>query len=264
MPIILSEYFDKKTGEEYEINFFTKIILIYKMKMNNKRIITASNFLEHLIMASKIFNIPKSVEGCVVECGSYKGGSTANLSLVCNLTNRKLEVFDSFAGLPEPKDIDQSHILVNTSEVHTYTGGAFSGSLDEVKNNITKYGNIGVCNFNVGYFDETLWKFDKKCAFIFLDVDLRDSLETCVKFLWQLLHDGSCLFTHEAPHIEISSLFFDKEWWRANLNSVPPGLIGAGNGLGLVPGNNGFESSIGYTVKNPHSVSLTTVPQIGE
>ena len=140
MPVILSEYFNKKTGEEYGISFFTKICLIFKMKMNNKRIITASNFLEHLIMATKIFNIPKSVEGCVVECGSYKGGSTANLSLVCDLTNRKLEVFDSFAGLPEPIAIDQSHVLVNTNEVHTYTAGAFFGSLEEVKNNITKFG----------------------------------------------------------------------------------------------------------------------------
>jgi hypothetical protein len=264
MPVILSEYFNKKTGEEYGLTFITKFILIFKMKMNNKRIITASNFLEHLIMATKIFNIPKSVEGCVVECGSYKGGSTANLSLVCDLTNRKLEVFDSFAGLPEPSDVDQSHILVNTSEVHTYEQGAFCGTLDEVKNNITQFGKINVCNFNVGYFDDTLWKFDKKCAFVFLDVDLRDSLETCVKFLWKLLQDGSCLFTHEAPHIEISSLFFEKQWWQDNFNSEPPGLIGAGNGLGLQPASGGFESCIGYTVKNPQAVSLRTVPQIGK
>jgi O-methyltransferase len=47
----------------------------------------------------------------VVECGTYAGGSTANLSLVCALVGRELEVFDSFEGLPDPEARDDVVLL---------------------------------------------------------------------------------------------------------------------------------------------------------
>lgn len=263
MPMVLADYFATETGSEYNVRFFTKFFLVFRMINNNRRIITASNFLEHLSMATKIFNISKSVEGCVVECGCYKGGSTANLSLVCGLCSRKLEVFDSFEGLPEPEACDKEHIIVDLLEVHTYSKGAWSGNLEEVKGNVARHGDIKVCNFNVGYFDKTLPSFNKKCAFIFLDVDLRGSLEPCIRYLWPLLQDGCYLFTHESMHMEIASLFFDQKWWRDNLNTVPSGLIGAGSGIGLVPDKGAFKSAIGYTVKNPSVLKLKEAPQIG-
>lgn len=263
MPIIFAEYFNEKTGKEYNVGFFKKLSLAWKMKRNTKKIISASNFFEHLTMAIKILNIPRAVDGCVVECGSYKGGSTANLSLVCDLCGRTLEVFDSFEGLPEPSGSDKSHVIVDKKEIHTYSKGAWRGSLDEVKRNISKYGKIKICNFNVGYFNETLPHFHKKCAFVFLDVDLRDSLRTCLINFWPLLQNGCYLFTHEAHHLEIASLFFDKAWWRDNLNSDPPGLIGAGSGLGLVPAVGHFRSAIGYAVKNSQTPDFKEVPQTG-
>ena len=82
-----------------------------------------------------------------------------NLSLVCDLCHRKLEVFDSFAGLPEPFDADEEHVLVDLQEIHIYAKGAFSGALQEVRGNIAKYGKISACNFNVGYFETTLPEF---------------------------------------------------------------------------------------------------------
>lgn len=264
IPVILAEFFQSKTGREFGINLIDKIFLIFKINRNNKRIISASGGFEHRLMISKILNIPKSMEGCIVECGCYKGGSSANLSIIADITDRKLEIFDSFKGLPEPSSQDKEHILMRQEEIHTYTKGEWNGSLEEVKENISKYGKIQVCNFNKGYFDDTLPTFKKKCVFIFLDVDLRSSMETCLKYLWPLLQDGGYLFTHEAHHIEIASLFYDNEWWQKNLNSIPPGLVGAGNGLGLNPQNGGYTSAIGYIIKNPDISTFETVPQIGK
>lgn len=263
MPVVLGGYFSKETGRDYGIGFLTKLVLVLKMTRNNLRIISASGFLEHLLMAEAIFRIPKDIEGSVVECGSYKGGSTANLSLVCALCRRKLDVFDSFEGLPEPQEQDKNHIVINTKEVHTYAKGAWRGTFEEVKKNILRYGNISACNFHVGYFNDTLPEFRQKIAFIFLDVDLRDSLETCLKYLWSLLHNGCSLYTHEASHMKIASIFFDNEWWNKNVNCDPPGLIGAGSGLGLIPAENGFRSSLGYTIKNPQFLNFKEVPQMG-
>lgn len=261
LPIILLDYLRSETGHEFGISLTSKIWLIFTMARNNRRIPTASHFTEHLIMATQILRVPRSIEGCVVECGSYKGGSAANLSLICDLCNRKLEIFDSFAGLPEPSTSDKSHVLVNFQEIHTYEKGAFRGPLDEVKGNISKFGKISACHFNVGYFDQTLPHFSQKCALIFLDVDLVDSLETCFTYLWPLLQDGCYLFTHEAHHTEIARFFFSEEWWRAHLHCGAPGLIGAGTGLGLLPSPGGFKSHLGYTVKNPETHDFTLAPQ---
>jgi O-methyltransferase len=262
-PIILSEYFHPETGRGYGVGFVAKLKLARRMRRNRKKITTASHFVEHLLMATEILKTPPEVEGCVVECGSFKGGSAANLSLVCELCCRRLEIFDSFAGLPEPSHGDQRHVIVSEQEVQTYAKGAFCGTLSEVKKNISQFGAINVCNFNVGYFNETLPGFQTKCIMAFLDVDLVDSLETCVKYLWPLLQDGSYIFTHEAPHLEIAAFFFGENWWRSNLQCRAPGLIGAGSGIGLVPSSGGFRSALGYTVKNPNVREFEISPQTG-
>jgi len=263
IPIILSELFDPLTGREYRIGFLTKVTLALRMARNYRRITTGSRVIEHLVMATHIMRIPKAVEGCVVECGSYKGGSATNLSLVCELCDRTLEVFDSFAGLPEPSAADKQHLLVGLQQVHTYEKGSWSGGLEEVKENIRQYGAIARCNFHKGYFDETVPTFKEPVVFAFLDVDLTDSLQTCLRYLWPLLQDGCSLFTHEAQHMEIASLFFSGEWWCGNLRCLPPGLVGAGTGLGLLPAAGGFRSDSAYTIKNPRAEEFVINPQTG-
>ena len=260
IPIILSTYFDRGTGREYNISFAAKISLMFRTIGNNKKVPSATHYLEQLTMITKILNIPRSLEGCVVECGTFKGGSATNLSLACELCGRKLEIFDSFEGLPEPSSEDKIHEVVSSRELHLYEKGAWRGTLEEVKGNISKYGKIGVCNFNVGYFEDTLPKFKKNAVFIFLDVDLSDSLKTCLKHLWPLLRDDCRLFTHEAHHLKIASIFFDEAWWRGNVNAEAPGLIGAGCGLGLFPESEYYKSSIGYAVKNPRVMNMTEIP----
>ncbi len=263
LPVILETYLLTGTGKEYGVGLLKKIILLIRFIKNNYQIKSASNFIEHLTMATRILNIPKNLKGCLVECGSFKGGSTANLSLLAEITGRTLEVFDSFQGLPKPNKNDRKHILVDLGEIHTYSQGSWSASLAEVKKNILKYGNIKVCNFHAGFFKKTLPVFDKRCVFIFLDVDLRISLETCLKYLWPRLENNGYLFTHEATHMEIASLFFDKDWWGNNLHCYPAGLIGSGCGLGLSPASDAFKSQLGYTVKNPQVKNFKFETQTG-
>jgi O-methyltransferase len=260
-PVVLSEYLRPETGQEYGLGLRDKLKLAAQMKKNGKRITTGSHYFEHLLMAIQILKLPKSVEGCVVECGSFKGGSAANLSLVCAASGRSLEVFDSFQGLPEPQEFDRAHVLISSGKIHSYKKGAWQGTLQEVKSNISRFGNIDVCKFNVGYFDATLPKFNGKCALVFVDVDLIDSLNTCLKYLWPLLNDGGYLFTHEATHQEIAAVFFDNGWWHANLGTRAPGLVGAGTGIGLLPGTGGFYSNLGFTVKRPNVASFKLEPQ---
>ena len=185
--------------------------------------------------------------GVVVECGTYQGGSAANLSLACELTERKFFVFDSFEGLPEPEESDREHTVLIANEIHTYKRGDWCGTLDLVKANVGKYGSLRVCEFKKGYFEDTLPAFTERVAFVFCDADLRDSVRTCLRYLWPLMSDGGIFFTHEAHHIEIGQLFFDEAFWDGR----PPGLMCACSGLGITPQADGFMGScIGHTIKS--------------
>lgn len=262
LPIVFKDYFKSETGKQYKIGKIKKIFFLLRIFRNTKRVPCASSFAEHLMMITRIFQIPKGSEGVVTEFGCFKGGSTVNLSLACRMTGRRLFIFDSFEGLPEPTEQDKNHLVVDDKEIHTYAKGAFCGPLEVVKANITKRGAIEVCSFIKGYFDKTLPAFKEKVVFSFMDVDLIASLEPCVRHIWPLMQDGSYLFVHEAHHKEIAAMFFDKEWWENNLKTDFPGIVGGGSGLGLVPYNGGFKSSIGYTIKNPPLDQYSSEEQI--
>jgi hypothetical protein len=261
LPLVLFALLRPAVGRDYGVGFADKLALVVKMMRNGLGIPAASTYLEHVVMATHILSVPRDVEGAVVECGCYKGGSTANLSLVAAAVGRRLMVFDSFEGLPEPTSADREHVLVDRNEAHTYTAGSYAGSLDEVQANIRRWGAIDVCSFHRGFFEQTLPGFDTPCVAVFADVDYRSSLETTVRHIWPRLEDGGTFFTHEATHMEIASLFFDREWWREQLGESPPGLVGAGNGIGLVPQGGSFRSPLGYAIKNRGWGTVREVPQ---
>lgn len=208
----------------YKLGFFRKQVLGLRMFLNKLRIPTGTSYKAHLAMALKILETPPHVAGDVVECGTWRGGSAANLSLICRLTGRKLKVFDSFEGLPESQAIDRQG---------GYETGAYSGSLEEVKGNITKYGAIECCEFVKGWFDQTLPKLNAPVLLAFLDVDLELSLETCVRYIWPNLVDRGYVFIDEYVDLNYCAIFWSEEYWKRYFDRKPPGLIGAGVGLPL-------------------------------
>ena len=264
LPVTLGDYLSHKTGKDYGLGRWAKIRLARRIMKNTKRVTTGSSFMEHLAMATRILRVPKNVEGALVECGCYKGGSSTNLSILAKLTGRKLIIFDSFEGLPEPTEADKAHFVVDQNQAHTYAKGAWAGRLDEVKGNIERCGELDACEFKKGFFDQSMPGFDEKIVFVFLDVDLVSSLETCLEHLWPLMQNDCYLFTHEAHHLEIAELFFDKSWWNERVQGHrAPGLVGAGCGLGLMPSFGRFRSAIGYAVKNPIEQRFEDAPQVG-
>ena len=249
LPVVAREFFARDTGSEYGVGLLWKLQFFAATVLNNIRVESASNFLYHLIMAGKILQIPRDLPGDLVECGCFKGGSAVNLSRLAAKTGRRLHLFDSFEGLPAPQEGDREHLVLSELQFHTYQCGAYAGSLDEVRDNIRKYGALEVCEFHKGFFKETLPGFHAQLAFAYVDADLTSSVRDCLKYLWPLLQEGSYLFTDEAHHNEIAGLFYDPAWWATEEHSTPPGLVGGGNGLGLLLHSGGFRSSLGFTAK---------------
>lgn len=208
----------------YRITFFRKYRLGIKMFLNKLRIPTGTSYKAHLAMALKIFETPPDVDGCIVECGTWQGGSAANLSLVCKIAGRKLRIFDSFEGLPEGRAVDRQAV---------YNTGDYCGSLEQVKRNIELYGAIEVCEFTQGWFDKTLPELSEPVLLAFLDVDLELSLETCVRYIWPNLAEKGYIFIDEYVDLNYCSIFWSEKYWRTYFDRDPPGLIGSGVGLPL-------------------------------
>ena len=81
----------KKIHPAYDLSFVKKMRLGLRMFLNTLRIETGSTYKAHLVMALKLFELPppSEVPGDVVECGTWKGGSAANLSIVCKIVGRQ-------------------------------------------------------------------------------------------------------------------------------------------------------------------------------
>ena len=215
----------QKIHESYSLNIFKKYRLGLKMFLNNLRIPSGTSYKSHLAMALKIFETSPDVQGDVIECGTWKGVSAANLSLVCKIVGRKLWIYDSFEGLPAGEADDR--------EAKYYSKGDFCGSLEEVKSNIKRYGAIECCEFVKGWFSDTLPRLDRPVLLAFLDVDLEASLETCVRHIWPHLVDKGYIFIDEFGEPDYCALFYSEEYWQQYFERKPPGLIGAGIGLAL-------------------------------
>jgi hypothetical protein len=158
-----------------------KLSLGWKFYRNKLSIPSATSAGVQLMMALKLFEMPPDVPGVVVECGTFKGGTAAALSLACKITGRELFIFDSFEGLPAG--------LPNDREAKYYAKGDWAGTYDEVITNLKKGGDFNRCTFVRGWFDQTLPKFDREVVLAYVDVDLEASLDTCIRSLWPRLSD---------------------------------------------------------------------------
>lgn len=208
----------------YKLGFFRKYLLGFRMFLNKLRVPTGTSYKAHLAMALKIFETPPEVEGCIVECGTWQGGSAINLSLVCKIAGRKLRIFDSFEGLPEGRAEDRQAV---------YETGDYAGSLEVVKQNIVRYGAIEVCEFTKGWFEDTLPELDEPVLLAFLDVDLELSLETCVRYIWPNLTGQGYIFIDEYVDLDYCAIFWSEAYWKKYFDRTPPGLVGSGVGLPL-------------------------------
>jgi O-methyltransferase len=143
------------------------------------------------------------------------------------MANRKLYVFDSFEGLPDNTEEHTDSILGHSIE-HWFDPGEFRGTLEEVKANITKYGEIDVCEFVAGYFEDTMPDFHEPVAAVYIDVDLASSTKTCLKYLWPLLSPGGVIMSQDGDFPLVIEAYDDDEFWETEVECAKPVIDGLG------------------------------------
>ena len=200
---------------------------------------------ELLFIANELLRIPADIEGDIIECGVYKGGSTCKLSVVAKLVGRRVLACDSFQGLPKPSDFDAVHVHCSGVE-EFYNKGDYLGSLHEVRANLSRFGEPSAVDLIPGWFHESLpLLHHRKFVCIFLDVDLYESILCCLENLWPGLQPDCKLFVHEAHHELTVRAFADEVFWATKFGHPPLPFIGARTGLGpTMP-------CMGYVVKLP-------------
>jgi O-methyltransferase len=227
--------------------------LSYRLYANTTKVFTGTSYRAHLAMLAKLLEIPPEVDGVVVECGCYLGGSTANLSLICEAVGRELIVYDSFEGLPESD--------VNDRMASPQAAGFMRGALEEVQANVAELGAIDVCQLRKGWFSDTLPHHTEPIVLCFLDVDWQMSIHQCLVHLWPHLTDEGYLFTDDFPILDQCAVFYSEEFWRREFDRTPPGLIGAGSGVALGQYWVGPYARMGgnpaYPLQAPSSIAYT-------
>lgn len=240
---LIADFIDGNAGDAYGVTAAEKEVMIAAFRRCNADIPSGTSPLVHVVLAREILSIPPDVKGDVVECGAWKGASSASLSLVCARVGRKLWVCDSFQGLPD--DGLQRHEGLHTGVYGYYREGMFEGALEEVRANIVRCGRIDACEFVKGFFAESLKALHGSLVFAFLDVDLVSSTRDCLRHLWPLLVEDAAIYTDDAGDLDVVKVFFDDAWWQETFGTPAPGYVGSGCGLPLNPKC----SSIGYTRK---------------
>jgi Macrocin-O-methyltransferase (TylF) len=222
---VLYLFHNPRIHSAYGMTWRRKVQLAYRIRRTTRGVTTGTSYKAHLAMAAKLLEIPPEIEGAVVECGCWLGGSTANLSLICDIVDRDLIVYDSFEGLPPPEPGDKY-----AKEVAT---GVLAAEVETVRENVRKYGVVERCIFRKGWFEDTLPNHTEPIVLAFLDVDWQASLDDCITNLWPHLTDKGYVFIDEFVLTDYCALFWSERYWRARFNTTPPGLIGSGSGVGV-------------------------------
>ena len=123
------------------------------------------------------------IDGCFVECGTWRGGMSAGMAEI--FPEKLFYLFDSFEGLPEVKEIDGEaavHWQNNPQSDTFYDNCKAEINLAEKAMSQTKV------KYKIvkGWFSDTLpeYKFKEEIAILRLDADWYDSTMECLRHLY--------------------------------------------------------------------------------
>jgi hypothetical protein len=136
-----------------------------------------------------------NIAGDIVECGVARGGSAAMMALTLNGRSRRLWMFDTFAGLPEPSQENPDHHIAAL-----YTGTC-RGSLDEVQSAFRRLGIEGNVSLVPGLFQETLPGCGiESIAVLHVDGDWYESVMTTLENLYDRVSKGGIIQLDDYGH----------------------------------------------------------------
>jgi O-methyltransferase len=156
-------------------------------KYRERTMLTREGYLANLELVSTI-----KASGCVVECGVWKGGTSAGMAEVLG-PDREYFLFDSFQGHVDPQPIDGSAAFAWKADKNGpwYFDNAVVGP--EVADQAMRESGAKSYHIVKGWFGDTLANFTPptQIAVLRIDCDWYASTMTCLRALFpHLAEDG--------------------------------------------------------------------------
>lgn len=160
-------------------------------KYSKYTMVPQKDYIDCLSLVSKF----KKINGCVIECGVWRGGMIAGIADVYG-KERQYYLFDSFEGLPEPKEIDGEDALTwlaSKEKAPNYYDNC-KAEIEWAQKAMRKAKAPNV-SFLKGWFNDTVTKFQPKepIAILRLDGDWYDSTIVCLEYLFPHVAAGGLI-----------------------------------------------------------------------
>jgi O-methyltransferase len=123
------------------------------------------------------------VPGALVDCGVWNGGST--ILMASGASQREVWAFDSFAGLPEPKELD--------GREGEGLGGELVGSEDKLRQGFERFADPARLHVRAGWFEDTLAAAAHEIgsvAVLHCDGDWFESVLLTLEVMYPLVNPG--------------------------------------------------------------------------
>lgn len=154
-------------------------------KYKDYTMVSEKSFINNLELSNKF----KTVPGDIVECGVWKGGMIAAISEL--IGNKRALLFDSYEGLPKPKEDDGIQAKLWQANVK---GEFYYDNCSAEEAFAIEAMTMSGASFNSfqGWFKDTLNNKlpIEKISILRLDVDWYDSTMECLTYLFPLLSKG--------------------------------------------------------------------------
>lgn len=131
---------------------------------------------DRLYRIAQLVRDVENVEGDMAEAGVFRGGSAKVITTIN--PNKTLHLFDTFAGIPEDDAIAGGH-----------RKGDFAASYHDVKDALAGDNVI----LYPGVFPDTAVGFERKFAFVHLDLDTYQSTFAALEYFWHRLSPGGVI-----------------------------------------------------------------------
>lgn len=138
--------------------------------------------------------VQDNIDGDVIECGVWRGGACIYARAVLNElgSQKKVVVADSFEGLPQP-----NMKFPGNENCDFWDNKYLAVSLNEVKENFSRYGLVDGVEFVKGWFNETLSTLSGPFSIIRVDGDLYESVMDTLISLYPKLSSGGFIILDE-------------------------------------------------------------------
>jgi O-methyltransferase len=141
--------------------------------------------------------ISARVPGAVVELGCYRGAMALWMRAILDTLgagHREVHVYDSFAGLPSPGELDSPHVRT----------GELAASVADVVATHARWGKRAPV-IHSGWFDDSLLgELPPGIAFCYVDPDLFQSTLTCLQHSVPRLSAGGSLIVDDYADIAVN------------------------------------------------------------